>query len=84
MVDAGCDIIEVGIAYSDPVMDGPTIRPPPRPRCAAASGCATCSTVVEQIASVGGKAVVMTYWNPVLQYGVDRFAVISPPPAASA
>lgn len=74
MVDAGCDLIEVGIAYSDPVMDGPTIQ--------AAAGQALRNgvrvrdvfTVVEQISSVGGQAVVMTYWNPVLRYGVDAFS----------
>ncbi len=74
LVDSGCDIIEVGVPYSDPVMDGPTI--------AAAAGRALANgarvrdvfTVVEAIADAGGKAVVMTYWNPVMKYGVTEFA----------
>lgn len=74
MVDAGCDIIEVGIAYSDPVMDGPTIQTAAETALRSGVRVRDVFTVVEQIASVGGKAVVMTYWNPVLQYGVDRFA----------
>ncbi|MGF7124325.1 tryptophan synthase subunit alpha [Rhodococcus sp. TAF43] len=74
MVDAGCDIIEVGIAYSDPVMDGPTIQSAAETALRNGVRVRDVFTVVEQIASVGGNAVVMTYWNPVLQYGVDRFS----------
>lgn len=74
MVESGCDIIEVGIPYSDPVMDGPTIE--------AAAGQALANGVrvrdvfpaVEAVTAAGGAAVVMTYWNLVLRYGVDAFA----------
>ncbi|MGB3438523.1 MAG: tryptophan synthase subunit alpha [Actinophytocola sp.] len=74
MVDAGCDLLEIGVPYSDPVMDGPTIQ---EAAAAALSGgfrLRDLFTVVEQVSAAGGKAVVMTYWNPVLRYGVDRFA----------
>ncbi|MFM1722493.1 tryptophan synthase subunit alpha [Rhodococcus sp. PAM 2766] len=74
MVDSGCDIIEVGIAYSDPVMDGPTIQTAAETALRSGVRVRDVFTIVEQIAAVGGKAVVMTYWNPVLQYGVDRFS----------
>ncbi|QBJ94767.1 tryptophan synthase subunit alpha [Rhodococcus sp. ABRD24] len=74
MVDAGCDIIEVGVAYSDPVMDGPTIQTAAETALRNGVRLRDVFTVVEQIASVGGKAVVMTYWNPVLKYGVDAFS----------
>ncbi|MCL2535663.1 MAG: tryptophan synthase subunit alpha [Nocardiaceae bacterium] len=74
MVDSGCDIIEVGIAYSDPVMDGPTIQAAADTALRNGVRVRDVFTVVEQIASVGGKAVVMTYWNPVLKYGVDAFS----------
>lgn len=74
LVESGCDIIEVGIPYSDPGMDGPVI--------AAATGAALQGgvrvrdtlTAVEAISNAGGRAVVMTYWNPVLRRGVDAFA----------
>ena len=42
LVESGCDIIEVGIAYSDPVWTARPSRRPPRPRCAAVCGCVTC------------------------------------------
>jgi tryptophan synthase alpha chain len=74
MVDGGCDIIEVGVAYSDPVMDGPTIQRAAETALTNGVRLRDIFTVIEQISSVGGKAVVMTYWNPVLQYGVDKFA----------
>lgn len=74
MVESGCDIIEVGIAYSDPVMDGPVIQEAAELALSNGVRVRDVFTVVEQIASVGGKAVVMTYWNPVLRYGVDAFA----------
>jgi tryptophan synthase alpha chain len=74
MVESGCDIIEVGIAYSDPVMDGPVIQEAAELALRNGVRVRDVFTVVEQIASVGGKAVVMTYWNPVLRYGVDAFS----------
>lgn len=74
MVDSGCDIIEVGVAYSDPVMDGPTIQAAAETALRNGVRLRDVFTVVEQIASVGGKPVVMTYWNPVLKYGVDAFS----------
>jgi tryptophan synthase alpha chain len=74
MVDAGCDLVEVGIPYSDPVMDGPTIQAAATTALSAGFRLRDVFTVVEQVSAAGGKAVVMTYWNPVFHYGVDRFA----------
>lgn len=74
MVDAGCDIIEVGVPYSDPVMDGPTIQEAADLALTNGVRVHDVFTAVEAITAAGGNAVVMTYWNPVLQYGVDKFA----------
>ncbi|MEV5650006.1 tryptophan synthase subunit alpha [Nocardia sp. NPDC052254] len=74
MVESGCDVIEVGIAYSDPVMDGPTIQAAAEQALRGGVRVRDIFSVVEAITAAGGKAVVMTYWNPVLQYGVDRFS----------
>ncbi|MGV9677190.1 tryptophan synthase subunit alpha [Nocardia sp. NPDC003482] len=74
MVESGCDIIEVGVAYSDPVMDGPTIQAATEQALRGGVRVRDVFAVVEAISAAGGRPVVMTYWNPVLQYGVDRFA----------
>ena len=74
MVEGGCDIIEVGIPYSDPMMDGPTIQAAADTALAAGFRVADTFEVVRAVADAGAVPVVMTYWNPVLQYGVDRFA----------
>jgi tryptophan synthase alpha chain len=74
MVDSGCDLIEVGLPFSDPVMDGPTIQVAAEQALSAGFRVRDLFGVVESVAAAGGKAVVMTYWNPVLRYGVDKFA----------
>lgn len=74
MVDAGCDIIEVGLPYSDPVMDGPTIQAAAQQALEGGVRTADVLRTVEAVAATGTPTVVMTYWNPVERYGVDRFA----------
>jgi tryptophan synthase alpha chain len=74
MVGSGCDVIEVGLPYSDPVMDGPTIQAAAQQALDGGVRTADVLRVVEQVASTGVATVVMTYWNPVERYGVDRFA----------
>lgn len=74
LVDSGVDIIEIGLPYSDPVMDGPTIQA--AAQRALESGVRTKDVLhtVEAVAATGVSTVVMTYWNPVARYGVDAFA----------
>jgi tryptophan synthase alpha chain len=74
MVAAGCDVIEVGLPYSDPVMDGPTIQAAAQQALEAGTRTADVIRTVEAVAATGVPTVVMTYWNPVERYGVDRFA----------
>jgi tryptophan synthase alpha chain len=73
-VDGGADLVEVGVPYSDPVMDGPTIQAAAESALAGGFRLKQLFEVVESVSSRGGKAVVMTYWNPVHHYGVDAFA----------
>ena len=66
MIDAGCDLVEVGVPFSDPVIDGPTIQ---AAADAALRGRVPAAGPVRRWSSgaaAGGTAVVMTYWNPVL------------------
>ena len=74
MVESGCDIIEVGIAYSDPGMDGPVIAAAAEAALHGGVRVRDALAAVEAIRKAGGRAVVMTYWNPVLRWGVDAFA----------
>jgi tryptophan synthase alpha chain len=74
MVDSGADLVEIGVPYSDPVLDGPTIQAATETALRGGSRLRDVFTVVERVASAGGRAVVMTYYNPVLRYGVDDFA----------
>ncbi len=71
----GVDIIELGLPYSDPVMDGPVIQQATQTALAGGFRLRDGFTAVREITSrVGVPVLLMTYWNPVLQYGVDRFA----------
>jgi tryptophan synthase alpha chain len=74
MVEGGVDIVEVGVPYSDPVMDGPTIQAAAEPAVRAGVGIDDALRAVSAVADAGAAAVIMTYWNPVERYGVDRFA----------
>ena len=74
MIAAGADIIEVGLPYSDPVMDGGTIQAAAGQALAAGTRIRDVFDVVEASVAAGAATVVMTYWNPVERYGVDRFA----------
>jgi tryptophan synthase alpha chain len=82
---AGADAIELGIPYSDPLADGPTI--------AAAGGRALlANTTIERVlelvrahrAQGGAPIVLFTYYNPVYQYGIERFAADAAQAGASA
>jgi tryptophan synthase alpha chain len=74
MVEGGADIVEVGVPYSDPVMDGPTIQAAAEPAVRAGVNIADALRAVAAVAQTGAAAVVMSYWNPIDRYGVERFA----------
>jgi tryptophan synthase alpha chain len=74
LVDAGCDAIEIGLPYSDPVMDGPTIQAAAQRALEGGVRTRDVLHTVEAVAATGTPALVMTYWNPVDHYGVERFA----------
>lgn len=75
LADNGADILELGPPYSDPVMDGPVIQEATQTALAAGFRLRDTFTAVRAIAArVDVPILVMTYWNPVLQYGIDRYA----------
>jgi tryptophan synthase alpha chain len=74
MVRGGVDIVEVGLPYSDPLMDGPTIQR--AVEAALTSGTTTDDvvTTAREVAATGAPTLVMSYWNPIERYGARRFA----------
>ena len=75
IVEAGVDIVELGLPYSDPVMDGTVIQRATQQALAGGFRLRDGFEAMRAITSrVDAPVVFMTYWNPVVQYGVDRFA----------
>jgi len=75
LAENGADVLELGVPYSDPVMDGLVIQQATQEALAGGFRIRDVFTAVEAIrARVDVPVLVMTYWNPVLQFGVDRFA----------
>ncbi|GLW12232.1 tryptophan synthase alpha chain [Microtetraspora sp. NBRC 13810] len=74
MVEAGCDVIEIGLPYSDPLMDGPTIQDAVHRSLTNGTRIADVLDTVEGVAKTGAATLVMTYWNPIDRYGAERFA----------
>ncbi|WP_248964895.1 tryptophan synthase subunit alpha [Sphaerisporangium perillae] len=74
MVEAGCDVIEIGLPYSDPLMDGPTIQDAVHRALVNGTRIADVMRTVEGVAKSGAAVLVMTYWNPIDRYGAERFA----------
>lgn len=73
-VAAGADIIELGFPYSDPSMDGPVIQQAVQSALDAGTRTADVLRAVEEVSATGAPTLVMTYYNPVLRYGVPAFA----------
>ncbi len=74
MIDGGCDLVEVGVPFSDPVLDGPVIQAAAELSRSNGFRLEDTFSVVERVTSAGGRAVVMSYFNPILAYGIDNFA----------
>lgn len=75
MCQSGVDVLELGVPYSDPVMDGPVIQ---EATLAALNNGFKLKQVFEAVSQITSRVdtpvLVMTYWNPVIQYGVENFA----------
>jgi tryptophan synthase alpha chain len=74
LADAGVDAIEIGFPYSDPVMDGPVIQEAADISLKGGTKAADVFAALKVASSTGVAAVVMTYWNPIAKYGVEKFA----------
>jgi tryptophan synthase alpha chain len=74
MVRAGADVVEVGVPYTDPLMDGPVIQRAVDVALRGGTRTRDVLGAVRGVVAEGAPALVMTYWNLVDHYGVDRFA----------
>jgi len=75
MCESGVDVLELGLPYSDPVMDGPVIQEATMTALANGFKLSQVFEAVSRItAAVDTPVLVMTYWNPVSQYGIEKFA----------
>ncbi len=74
MADAGADVIELGLPYSDPLIDGPVIAEAVHRALTSGTHVADVLRTVEALAAHDVPTLVMTYWNPIDRYGVRAFA----------
>jgi tryptophan synthase alpha chain len=74
LVEGGADAVEIGVPYSDPGMEGPVIQEAMDVAVRAGVGLRDVFGAVRAVAGAGAVPVVMSYWNPIEHYGVDRFA----------
>ena len=84
LVEAGVDIVEVGIPYSDPLMDGPVIQNAAALALAGGVRVADVFTATAAVRAKGAPPLVMTYWNLVQRMGVDPSPTGWPPPGERA
>lgn len=74
VLESGADVVEIGLPHSDPVMDGPVIQTADDIALRGGLKIAhVMRTVREAYEATGKPVLVMTYWNPIDRYGVERF-----------
>ncbi|MEI6229308.1 MAG: tryptophan synthase subunit alpha [Actinomycetes bacterium] len=74
MVENGVDIVEIGLPYSDPLMDGPTIQAAVEQSLRQGTTIRDVLETVRAVAATGAPTLVMSYWNPIERFGVEKFA----------
>lgn len=74
MVDAGVDVVEVGVPYSDPLIDGPVIQAAVDAALRGGARTRDALAAAGTVAAAGAPALLMTYWNLVERYGVEAFS----------
>jgi len=74
MAEAGADVIEIGLPYSDPLIDGPVIQEAVYRALVGGTRVSDVLRTVGALAAAGVPTLIMTYWNPVDRHGVAAFA----------
>jgi tryptophan synthase alpha chain len=73
ILDNGADMVEVGLPYSDPLMDGPTIQQAVEVSLENKTSIDDCFKIVEELSASEKPVLIMSYYSPIEKYGVDRF-----------
>jgi len=73
--EAGADLFEIGIPHSDPLADGPTIQTATYQALMQGTSVRDCLAMVRELRAAGVQQpfCAMTYFNPLMAYGIDRF-----------
>ena len=71
---AGADIVELGVPYGDPLADGPTIAAAGQRALENGGGVEQTLEITAKASATAPPIVVFSYFNPLLQYGFERFA----------
>lgn len=73
ILENGADLVEVGLPYSDPLMDGPIIQQAVEIALAQKTSIDDCFDVVNQVAVLNKPVLIMSYYSPIDKYGVEKF-----------
>ena len=74
MAEAGADIIELGVPFSDPLSDGPTIQSASQRALQNGTNLKSILQLTERLKGISTPLVLMTYFNPIFKYGLKKFA----------
>ena len=75
LVDAGADLVEIGVPFSDPLADGPSVQHTSQVALDQGTRPADCIQLVRELRAEGIETpfLLMGYYNPILKYGIDRY-----------
>jgi tryptophan synthase alpha chain len=74
MAEAGADIIELGVPFSDPLADGPTIQSASQRALQNGTNLKKILHLTERLKGIATPLVLMAYFNPIFKYGLKEFA----------
>lgn len=75
LVEAGADLVEIGVPFSDPLADGPSVQGTSQVALENGTTTADCIALVRELRAEGITApfLLMGYYNPILKYGIERY-----------
>ena len=74
MLNSGVDLVEIGVPYSDPLMDGPIIQQAVEVALHNKTGINEVMHIVKEVSKSGKPVLTMSYWSPIEKWGIDKFA----------